>query len=150
MEDQAKIDARKKSQYSSDFSPEAYILAEKVGQKMSEGDVPGAKEEIREFSTPEGGKLAPRTVKDRGNWKGLLEQYLGEEKLASKHSSLLEAQSEKVQLDAVKLAYQVTGKLKDQEEGRGNITIRFDGMPKRFQDFEGEVIDVVPMGLDTN
>lgn len=63
-----------------------------------------------------------KLVNSRG-WKELTKRYLSDEILAKKHHQLLNAESETVQLGAVKLGYEVTGKVSQQQMPTQQLTI---------------------------
>ena len=57
------------------------------------------------------GYIKSHKIKNQPGWKELVDKYFPDTKLAKKHGELLNAESETVQLGAVKLGYEVGGKL---------------------------------------
>ena len=53
----------------------------------------------------------PQKLTESDGWKELMEKHLDDKKLAKKHDQLLNAESETVQLGALRLGYDVKGKI---------------------------------------
>lgn len=56
---------------------------------------------------------ATEKLTNSDGWKELMGKYLDDKKLVKKHDQLLNAESESVQLNAVKLGYEVKGKIQN-------------------------------------
>ena len=65
----------------------------------------------------------PKNLTDSKGWAELTKKYLGEERLTKKHDQLLNAESETVQLGALKLGYEVTGKINTDQKPQQNIQV---------------------------
>lgn len=78
------------------------------------------------------GYIQSHKIKKTKTWKELTDKYFPDTKLAKKHGELLNAESETVQLGAVKLGYEVTGKVQQVPPPQTNqiVNINFFATPK--------------------
>ncbi len=58
----------------------------------------------------------PKNLTDSKAWPELVKKYFPDTKLAKKHNQLLNAESETVQLGALRLGYEVTGKTESESK----------------------------------
>ena len=80
--------------------------------------------------------LNPHRLTNSDGWKELMKEHLPDTLLAKTHGKLLKSKQERFQLDALNLAYKVTGKYQD-TEAIGlppiSITVKQVDVPDRKQ-----------------
>lgn len=70
-----------------------------------------------------GYKSPPHEIKKTQGWQALMEQYLPEERLVSKHLELLNASKEEVQVKALDLAYKLKGSYAPEKTQAINLNV---------------------------
>ena len=76
------------------------------------------------------------------SFQAILNDMLPDSFLLSRHKQLVATDNEAVSLNAVKLGYQVKGKLQPEQSGVTNVNISFGGAPVSYQTQDGTVIDI--------